>query len=162
MFKWSLKHYCKNINLTFEELERIPLNNQDLSSICLNEFITDKYGRNGHLVNIGEYYLFQPIELRDKNASIFDRSVPIDYKHDMINFEIKKNMVKPIVDKKNLNKALIEEEGIRFPEGKRLLDEMQVNFDISRDYSKQPKVPRGDDNWYKHCGIVMKKMARIG
>jgi hypothetical protein len=78
----------------------------------------------------------------------------------MINFEIKKNMVKPIVDKKNLNRALIEEEGIRFPEGKRLLDEMQVNFDISRDFSKQPKVPRGDDNWYKHCGIVMKKMAK--
>jgi hypothetical protein len=125
-----------------------------------NEFIMDKYGRNGRLVNIGDYYLFQPIELKDKNASIFERSVPIDYKHDMINFEIKKNMVNPIVDKKNLNKALIEEEGIRFPEGKRLLDEMQVNFDISRDFSKQPKVPRGDDNWYKHCGIVMKKMAK--
>jgi len=125
-----------------------------------NEFIMDKYGRNGRLVNIGDYYLFQPIELKDKNASIFERSVPIDYKHDMINFEIKKNMVKPIVDKKNLNRALIEEEGIRFPEGKRLLDEMQVNFDISRDFSKQPKVPRGDDNWYKHCGIVMKKMAK--
>jgi hypothetical protein len=125
-----------------------------------NEFIMDKYGRNGRLVNIGDYYLFQPIELKDKNASIFDRSVPIDYKHDMINFEIKKNMINPVVDKRNLNKALIEEESIRFPEGKRLLDEMQVNFDISRDFSKQPKVPRGDDNWYKHCGIVMKKMAK--
>ena len=43
-----------------------------------NEFIMDKYGRNGRLVNIGEYYLFQPIELRDKHASIYDRSVPID------------------------------------------------------------------------------------
>jgi hypothetical protein len=32
-----------------------------------NEFITDKYGRSGRLVNIGEYYLFQPIELKDKN-----------------------------------------------------------------------------------------------
>jgi hypothetical protein len=125
-----------------------------------NEFIMDKYGRNGRLVNIGDYYLFQPIELKDKNASIFERSVPIDYKHDMIHFEIKKNMVKPVVDKRNLNKALIEEESIRFPEGKRLLDEMQVNFDISRDFSKQQKVPRGDDNWYKHCGIVMKKMAK--
>ena len=42
MFNWSLKHYCKNINLTFDELERIPLEQQDLSSICLNEFIIDK------------------------------------------------------------------------------------------------------------------------
>jgi hypothetical protein len=22
------------------------------------------------------------------------------------------------------------------------------------------KVPRGDDNWYKHCGVVMKKLAK--
>jgi len=25
---------------------------------------------------------------------------------------------------------------------------------------KQTKVPRGDDNWYKHCGIVIQKMAK--
>ncbi len=125
-----------------------------------NEFIMDKYGRNGRLVNIGDYYLFQPIELRDKNASIFDRSVPIDYKHDMINFEIKKNMVKQVPEKKFINKVILDEEEERFPEGKRLIDEMKVNFDISRDFTKQNKVPRGDDNWYKHCGIVMRKMSK--
>ena len=125
-----------------------------------NEFITDKYGRNGRLVNIGDYYLFQPVELRDKNASIFDRSTPIDYKHEMINFEIKQNIVKPVIDKRNLNKIVVEEEEKSFPEGNRLIDEMKVNFDISRDFTKQTKVPRGDDNWYKHCGIVMRKMSK--
>ena len=125
-----------------------------------NEFITDKYGRNGRLVNIDDYYLFQPIELRDKNASIFDRSVPIDYKHDTINFEIKQNIVKPVIDKRNVNKEIIEEDEKSFPEGKRLIDEMKVNFDISRDFTKQPKVPRGDDNWYKHSGIVIRKMSK--
>jgi hypothetical protein len=54
-----------------------------------SEFIVDKYGRNGRLVNIAEYYLFQPIELLDKNISIYDRSVPIDYKHSMIRFDMK-------------------------------------------------------------------------
>jgi hypothetical protein len=125
-----------------------------------NEFITDKYGRNGRLINIGDYYLFQPVELRDKNASIFDRSTPIDYKHEMINFEIKQNIVKPVIDKRNLNKIVVEEEEKTFPEGNRLIDEMKVNFDISRDFTKQTKVPRGDDNWYKHCGIVMRKMSK--
>lgn len=125
-----------------------------------NEFISDKYGRNGRLINIGEYYLFQPIELRDKNASIFDRSVPIDYKHDMIKFEIKQNIVKPVIDKRNVNKFILEEEEMVFTEGKRLVDEMKVNFDISREFTKQTKVPRGDDNWYKHCGIVIKKMSK--
>jgi len=125
-----------------------------------NEFINDKYGRNGRLINIGEYYLFQPIELRDNNASIFDRSVPIDFKHDMIKFEIKQNIVKPVIDKRNVNKFLIEEEQLTFPEGKKIIDEMKVNFDISREFTKQSKVPRADDNWYKHCGIVMKKMSK--
>ena len=125
-----------------------------------NEFITDKYGRNGRLVNIGDYYLFQPIELRDQNASIFDRSVPIDYKHNMINFEIKQDIVKPVIDKRNLSKALVEEEESRFSEGKRIVEEMKVNFEISRDFSKKQKVPRGDDNWFKHCGIVIRKMSK--
>ena len=126
-----------------------------------NEFILDKYGRNGRLINIGEYYLFQPIELRDKNASIFDRTVPIDFKHDMVKFEIKQNIVKPVIDKRNINKLIIEEdEIISFPEGKKLIDEMKVNFEISHHFTKQPKVPRGDDNWFKHCGIVMKKMSK--
>jgi hypothetical protein len=125
-----------------------------------SEFITDKYGRNGRLVNIGEYYLFQPLELRDKNASIFDRSTPIDYKHEMINFEIKQNIVKSVIDKRNLDKIIEEEDEVSFPEGNRLINEMKVNFDISRDFTKQNKVPRGDDNWYKHCGIVMKKMSK--
>jgi hypothetical protein len=125
-----------------------------------NEFITDKYGRNGRLINIGEYYLFQPIELRDKNVSIFDRSVPIDYKHDMINFEINQNIVKQVIDKRNINKLIVEDEEINFPEGKRLIDEMQLNYDTTRDFTKQQKVPRGDDNWFKHCGIVIKKMSK--
>ena len=123
-----------------------------------NEFITDKYGRNGRLVNIGDYYIFQPIELRDKNASLFDRSVPIDYKHSMINFEIKKQIAKPLHDNRSVN--LINESNLSFTEGKRIIDAIKINFDITREFTKQKKVPRGDDNWYKHCGIVIQKMTK--
>ena len=127
-----------------------------------NEFITDRYGRNGRLINIGEYYLFQPIELRDKNASIFDRSVPVDYKHDMIEFEIKKNIGKQGKDKRNANKYIIEDVNpLTFLEGKKLIDEMKVNFQKTQDFNKpNQKVPRGDDDWYKHCGVVLKKIAK--
>jgi hypothetical protein len=124
-----------------------------------NEFIVDKYGRNGRLVNIGEYYLFQPVELRDKNISIFDRSVPIDYKHDMIKFEINQNIGKQVIGRRNLNKTIVPENVIDI-EGKKIIDEMIINYDISREYTKLTKVPRADDNWYKHCGIVIKKMSK--
>jgi len=125
-----------------------------------NEFIVDRYGRNGRLVNIGEYYLFQPIELKDKNISIFDRSVPIDFKHDMINFELKQNIVKPVIDKRNLKNIVIQQDVMEFPEGKRITDEMKVNYDITKSYLGKKKVERGDDNWYKHCGIVITKMSK--
>ena len=44
------------------------------------EYITDSYGRSGRLVNIGEYYLFQPIELTNQRITLFERSVPLMYK----------------------------------------------------------------------------------
>jgi hypothetical protein len=125
-----------------------------------NEFITDKYGRDGRLINIGEYYLFQPVELRDKNTTLFDRSVPIDFKHDMVKFAIKKDIKKSVVEKKKAAKISDVPVDESYPEGRRLLDEMKINFDLCLEYTKKPSVPRGDDNWFKHCGIVMKKLAK--
>ena len=149
-----------------------------------NEFIVDKYGRNGRLVNIGEYYLFQPIELRDKNITIFDRSVPIDYKHEMINFEIRENIPKQIitdkkkkpVEKESKNVAstiaeliALEKEDFESEseekeniEGKKIIEEFNANFEITDKYQKNKlgRVERGDDNWYKHCGVVIKKMSK--
>jgi len=124
-----------------------------------NEFIVDKYDRNGRLINIGEYYLFQPIELKNKNISIYDRSVPLDFKHDMINFELKQTITKPVIDKRNLNKIIIEEE-TDFTDGKKIVEEMKENFNLTKEYVSKPRVDRGDDNWYKHCGIVIKKMSK--
>ena len=121
-----------------------------------NEFITDKYGRTGHLINIGEYYLFQPSELRDPHISIFDRSVPIDYKHNMIKFEINQDIVKPVIDKRNI----VEDQEVINIQNKKLVDELLLNFNTTIQFTKEPRVPRGDDDWYKHCGIVMKKMAK--
>ena len=125
-----------------------------------NEFITDKYGRDGRLINIGEYYLFQPVELRDKNTTLFDRSVPIDYKHDMVKFAIKKDIAKSVVEKKKTAKIANIPVDESYPEGRRLLDEMKINFDLCLEFTKKSSVPRGDDNWFKHCGIVMKKMTK--
>jgi superfamily II DNA or RNA helicase len=53
------------------------------------EVILDKYGRFGNLINIGDYYLFQPSEAPHVESSIFERSIPVDYKHDMIEIKMK-------------------------------------------------------------------------
>jgi hypothetical protein len=137
-----------------------------------NEFIVDKYGRNGRLVNIGDYYLFQPIELLDKNISIYERSVPIDYKHSMISFDLKTKIGKSMVDNNiGVDADIGLDVGVDVHDKKKeyeyeqrknkILAEMNENFDLTKEYLKPgTKVPRGDDNWFKHCGVVMRKIAR--
>ena len=150
-----------------------------------NEFIEDKYGRSGRLINIADYYLFQPLELLDKNVSIFERSVPIDVKHKMIKFNVNQNIIQPnrsqklIIDEES--EELLEEPvlGIapklvinKFINGKKIFDELDANYKLVETYSKDKlemnengeevlvpsKVDRGDDNWYKISGVVIRKM----
>jgi len=125
------------------------------------EYISDKYGRTGYLVNIGDYYLFQPSELNYKNISIFDRSTPLDYKHNMINFEIKHTAVKPVIDKRGFTEKTIGDaaETEEFAKGKSILNAMYADYNLTLNTTK---VERGNKNWYDHCGIVIRKMISKG
>jgi len=66
------------------------------------EIILDKYGRSGRLINLGSYYLFQPNEIDYQNISIYERSVPVNFKHDNIHFKIKNKLVHPVIDKRQI------------------------------------------------------------
>jgi hypothetical protein len=78
----------------------------------------------------------------------------------MIQFEIKKEISKPkpiLNIHSNINNSI----NLYNLEGKRVLDELNSNFEITREYiSSSQKVTRGDDNWYKHCGIVIQKLSK--
>jgi hypothetical protein len=131
-----------------------------------NEFIIDKYGRSGHLINIGEYYLFQPSELKNHDISIFDRSVPIDFKHSMVNFEIKPEteITKQVVNKRKLH-VMDEEFKIEpiLAKDSEIIKEIKMKFDMAVHYARSgEKIPRGDENWYKHCGTTMRKLIKEG
>jgi hypothetical protein len=51
------------------------------------EFITDYYGRRGRLVNIGDYYLFQPEGVSDHHIGIRERVMPIEGAPDYVEYE---------------------------------------------------------------------------
>lgn len=120
-----------------------------------NEFIVDKYGRNGRLVNIGDYYLFQPIELNNENISIYERVVPIDYKHEFINFELNKD-IKKKGDIYKENEAIQIDDKLK--EGEKIISKLKEDFDLTHKYTNEKSIPRGDNNWFKHCGFAIKKM----
>ena len=118
------------------------------------EPIIDKYGRPGHLINIGEYYLFQPKELMNHHASLFERSVPVQYKHKSIHFTIKHDLTKQVIDKRNIMAEQPQEENSTFTALRNIYDSFLT-------YKRDPnqKIPKDvADVWYLYYGIIMNKM----
>jgi hypothetical protein len=60
-----------------------------------NEYLIDRYGRIGNLVNKDNLYLFQPVEINDETVSIYDRTTPIDYKRRSFSMELPKTIREP-------------------------------------------------------------------
>ena len=131
------------------------------------EYILDRYGRTGYLINIGEYYLFQPSELNYNHISVYDRSVPLDVKHEMVKFHIKTDIVKPgnkeraaLISDKDMSKDKDKDIGTGSKtSGQKILDDMNNNYNTARTTAK---VDRGEENWYKFCGVVISKMKNEG
>jgi hypothetical protein len=115
-----------------------------------NEHLIDKYGRLGSLINKGEYYAFQPIEITDENASIFERTYPIDYKNESIFLEIAKNH--EITGKDDETK----EEIVRTYEN--IMDE--INEILKNIKNKSVKLEAGDNDWYKHAITVIEILQK--
>ena len=137
-----------------------------------NEVITDRYGRSGYLVNIGEYYLFQPLELTDQHISVFDRSVPIDYKHQMIRFDLKEEGEKIVTIEENRGEKgegekLESEYDIDIKlsgnEKESVFNEIRKRFEFVQELyqsilQKDPSLKKKDesiDTWYKSAGLMM-------
>ena len=118
-----------------------------------NEYLTDKYDRLGHLVNIEEYYLFQPIELNNENISVFDRRNPIDYKHKEIVVPIQMKKEEPLIsmskgklDLKKNNDEPNKNTGIK------LIEECREKYNTAT--SNIDKIKRGEDDWYHFVAVL--------
>jgi hypothetical protein len=57
-----------------------------------NEFLIDALGRKGNLINRGEIYAFQPIEIGDEGISVFDRTFPVEYKVPKVRLQLSMEM----------------------------------------------------------------------
>ena len=57
-----------------------------------NEYLIDMLNRTGRLVNIDDFYLFQPIELDDKHITSLERRKPIDIKIPALEFILPENI----------------------------------------------------------------------
>jgi hypothetical protein len=118
-----------------------------------NEYIYDEYGRSGYLINKDDIYAFQPIEITDENASVFDRSLPIDYKRSNLQLELEKPKIEDL--------AAIPEESSN--EGdvvmvlyNQTLEKLNANMDNieKSNLNKEAKKLLKETDWYINLGYV--------
>tara|TARA_X000000368_G_scaffold87803_1_gene66774 strand:+ start:3149 stop:6577 length:3429 start_codon:yes stop_codon:yes gene_type:complete len=113
--------------------------------------ITDMVGKKGFLINIGDYYLFQPIELIDEHISIFERITPIDYKHQKINILLP-NTINNTLDYTNVkNKDAVTKNTI--------ISDLQNKFTLA---TSNNIIKRGSKDWYLLCSKTIELMEKNG
>ena len=137
-FIYKQNDLIKEINVTYD----YP--NEQIFYVLYNivnnksEVIIDKYGRQGHLINKQDYYAFQPNDIVDEDISVFERSVPVDYKRNHIKMD--GNIIDEVKIEKDVSKtpdfvAIID----KLLEATSLIDKPTENYTIKNTHP-----------WYKH------------
>lgn len=109
-----------------------------------NEIILDNYGRVGNLVNKGEYYFFQPREIRDTNASVFDKMNPVDVKMDHVNIAIPE--------------IKIRENSNEHAQYKQVLAKLKTDFDDA--FASKEKEKSGEKGWIQNISSTVAHMTK--
>ena len=129
-----------------------------------NEYLIDKYGRLGNLVNKDMYYIFQPIEITDENASIYERSIPVDFKRKSIFLEYSREELP--MEQENIvvkNKKEKDNENVQDDESslgdektfEKLLKEIETSLN---DVFTAKKLAKGEKNWYRHASLIVNEL----
>ena len=115
-----------------------------------NEFVSDKYGRLGNVINIGELYLYQPLELKQKHISRDQRSIPIPYKRETLQFEEPKIVkeISKLPPSEQLSTDTVE-----------MLQRIQEKYDTA---STKQIIIRGENNIYKFWSDSIRLLEATG
>jgi len=145
---YDLKSIINYINMT----KQYPINQiyAALSAFVnnKNEYLIDRYGRRGTMVNKDDLYAFQPIEISDENISLFERKVPIDYKRESVGMEIPDKFVYDTVQESDVQEKTYSS----------IFAEIEQNLE----YATSETVLRpGDHDWYKHTSMVLNHIQVI-
>ena len=119
-----------------------------------NEYISDRYGRLGHLVNIGDLYLFQPLELNNSHISVYDRSVPVEWK--------RSGLAINLPDPPSLAVGRPDAEEARNATSSSA-EEIMAGIRSRYEVATTPQaIKRGDDDWYKFCDAAIGELVELG
>jgi hypothetical protein len=129
-------------------------------------YIIDKYGRKGTLINAGEYYGYQPIEISDNHSSILDRSVPVDFKPSEMYMELPVEKINDgiktplkVIEKQSSPTLVVRK--IQKPV-ELLLKNLDYSLTVVQDektnFSKNILMDTAESDWYKHLGYIYNEL----
>jgi hypothetical protein len=123
-----------------------------------NNVLIDKYGRKGYMINRGAQYIFQPNEITDESASIFERSIPVDYKRSSIVLDLPNTFETGEPDKETTSDETRVEMNVGVPVEPK---QGEINITYSSIISKieenllmftnEETISVGETNWYRHA-----------
>jgi hypothetical protein len=118
------------------------------------EHVIDKYGRTGRMINVGEYYLFQPSEITDPRIDMHDRSAPLQFKHDHISFPLNDGKLERLAMKHGLKPLAPQPRG---PDAEGRLPQMELIYANYDAIMKEPAeaVDKNTKTWNELCADVL-------
>ena len=129
-----------------------------------NEYIIDKYGRTGRLINKDKYYAFQPLEITDEQVSIFERSTPVDFKPTALELELPKKQREPVYNLEEPvipdNSGLPKQPNLGLEEKySEILERIKANLNNAL-LSESTLIASGEIDWYKNMSNVLPTIVR--
>ena len=108
------------------------------------EFIEDMLGRQGYLHNIGDLYLFKPIDLDYGNNSIYNIKNPLSFKNKKITFELNNNVMLNLKD------------DLQFA----TYNEVKNKYDTLTKINTEWKIEKNQlKNWEKYYSIILREYS---
>lgn len=121
--------------------------------IYFREPIYDKYHREGHLIYVDKYYIFQPDELNDNTASLVTRTIPLNYRvSNYIISEIDNTLTK--VSTRYLKTDQQESVEVQDNDNARFIDGFRIYISKVKKYIQSDKI-------YGKLGIPSKSSFRL-
>jgi len=124
-----------------------------------NEYLVDVYGRTGRLVDKYDaetdtaYYVFQPVEITDENASIYQRSAPVEYKRRSIFLKIddSKHAIPP-PEESSESVAPAPSTVSTTSSYSAIVKDLETSM---KNVFETKVLNKGEKNWYKHAGMIV-------
>ena len=130
-----------------------------------SEYVYDRWGRTGYLINRDQYYTFQPIEITDESISLFERELPVDHKREYVEIELPKEKA-PLtldegedLDSGEQDAVVVGEKEETLSERyesiiKRLKQMVQIVVEWREKKQAGGRMVTGELDWYANAGFI--------